>query len=64
MECCLCGYRFAASADFHHLEQCPKCRSRRLVYRFEAAETLADSPGRPLEAGAIADITRRDHRHA
>jgi len=65
LECCLCGYRFDASSDLHQNEQCPKCRSRRIVYRFETTNTLAGDPGQPLETGGIAQSARRDHhRHA
>ncbi|RLC07586.1 MAG: hypothetical protein DRI24_24610 [Deltaproteobacteria bacterium] len=36
IECCLCGHRFQAPSAVKDLEKCPKCRARRLMWRFEA----------------------------
>ena len=40
IECCLCGHKFKVSSAQKDIEQCPKCRGRRLLRRTDIAMAL------------------------
>jgi hypothetical protein len=60
IECCLCGHRFQATSALKDLEKCPKCRARRLMWRFEPESAPVRNLGQ--QSFPIEKLVRHDDR--
>ena len=47
IRCCVCGHEFDVPSHIKDLEKCPKCRGRRLMWRFDSYEVLREAVGVP-----------------
>ncbi|UCG52914.1 MAG: hypothetical protein JSW58_04980 [Candidatus Latescibacterota bacterium] len=44
IRCCLCGHEFEPPPKGVDLEKCPKCRGRRLMWRFDIPKAPTEHP--------------------
>ncbi|MEJ2722447.1 MAG: hypothetical protein P8181_15110 [bacterium] len=59
IRCCVCGHEFDVPAHMKDLEKCPKCRGRRLMWKFDDYEVLKTAVKTPNVAKQKDTLIRR-----